>query len=161
MTELEQKTCVDFVPWNGHRDYIHIVSGGGCSSYVGRIGGRQQLSLRRNGCLVHGIAMHEMIHALGYGHMHQHPDRDSKAYISWQNIATGMSVWFEKLDMRYYNNYGTSYDISSVMHYGPYAFSRNGYRTITAYNWADNRVMGQRSYLSSGDVTRIKNMYTC
>ncbi|XP_070490773.1 hatching enzyme 1.2-like [Chironomus tepperi] len=161
MNEISTKTCVSFIPRSTQTDYIRIFSGDGCWSYVGRIGGKQDLSLKRSGCMVHGIAMHEMIHALGYGHMHQHYQRDSRVRINYGNIQSGMDVWFKTLDPASWNNYGTSYDISSVMHYGPYSFSRNGQMTIQAYSSTDQKVMGQRSYLSSGDVARIKNMYAC
>jgi len=161
MNEISSKTCVSFVPRSSQNDYIRFFSGDGCWSYIGRIGGKQDLSLKRSGCMVHGIAMHEIIHALGYGHMHQHYQRDSKVRINYGNIQSGLEVWFQTLDPASWNNYGTSYDVSSVMHYGPYSFSRNGQMTIQAYSSADQRVMGQRSYLSSGDVARIKNMYAC
>ena len=53
-----------FVPRTNQRDYIHIHKGSGCSSSVGRVGGRQQVSLGR-GCVYKGIVQHELMHALG------------------------------------------------------------------------------------------------
>ena len=42
--QYASKTCVRFVPRTNQEDFIHIVSNGGCSSYVGRIGGAQKVS---------------------------------------------------------------------------------------------------------------------
>ena len=48
------------------------------------------------------------------------------------------------------------YDYGSIMHYGPYAFSKNGRKTITAKN---DQTIGQRQGLSYGDVEQAKAMY--
>ena len=45
--------------------------------------------------------------------------------------SSGMELNFNKYDADYITNFGVPYDYDSVMHYGPYAFSRNGNRTIT------------------------------
>jgi hypothetical protein len=97
-------------------------------------------------------------HALGYHHMHQHVDRDSKIRINWGNIVRGMESNFIKLQGK--SNYGTPYDISSIMHYEPHAFSVNGRNTIEALNPADQGKIGGTK-LTSGDIARINNMYKC
>jgi hypothetical protein len=71
MNDIESKTCVRFVARSSQTDYVRIFSGSGCYSYIGRIGGSQDVSLQRSGCIYHGTIMHELIHALGYGHMQQ------------------------------------------------------------------------------------------
>ena len=53
------------MPRRSERDYIHIVRKDGCSSWVGRYGGRQALSLGK-GCAANvGIPIHELMHAIG------------------------------------------------------------------------------------------------
>ena len=91
--------------------------------------------------------------------MQNHVDRDSRVYINWGNIQAGREYNFYKVNPALFGNYGTSYDVGSVMHYGPYSFSSNGRQTITALYSSEASVMGQRTRLSDGDIQRIKNMY--
>ena len=50
---------------SNENDYVRIIKDSGCYSYVGRIGGAQDLSLD-NGCLYDiGTSMHEFMHAIG------------------------------------------------------------------------------------------------
>lgn len=62
MDDIEQHTCVRFVERTYQEDYVHIMSGEGCSSHMGKIGDVQELSLDRDGCFARGIIMHELIH---------------------------------------------------------------------------------------------------
>lgn len=42
--------------------------------------------LQPEGCLRHGVIIHEFLHALGFYHQHSVPDRDEYVDILWQNI---------------------------------------------------------------------------
>ena len=48
MEEIELNICIKFVPRTSENDFIHIWSGGDCSSAVGRQGGQQLVSLTTN-----------------------------------------------------------------------------------------------------------------
>lgn len=65
LQEIQSKSCVRFVARTTQPDYIEIINNGGCYSFLGRLGGKQELSLSRNGCVSKGTVMHEFIHALG------------------------------------------------------------------------------------------------
>lgn len=116
MNEIQSRLCIRFVQRTTQTDFIEIISGSGCSSVVGRRGGRQELSLNSNGCLSKGTIQHELIHALGFTHMQSHTDRDNYVRILYENIPGGTSNNnFFKYDRNYINNLNTPYDFESVM----------------------------------------------
>ena len=116
MIEMQTRLCVRFVPRSNQIDFIEIINGSGCSSAVGRSGGRQQLSLNRLGCLRKGTIQHEFIHALGFVHMQSHTDRDNFVRIIYANIPGGTSNNnFFSYNSNTINNFNTPYDYESVM----------------------------------------------
>ncbi|KXJ21994.1 Zinc metalloproteinase nas-30 [Exaiptasia diaphana] len=84
-------TCVRFKPRTNERNYAHFYIGGGCSSYVGPVGGRQMISLAR-GCWQQSIVSHEIGHCLGFYHEQSRPDRDNYVEIIWANIPQGTTA---------------------------------------------------------------------
>uniref|UniRef100_A0A8C2AI17 Nephrosin n=1 Tax=Cyprinus carpio TaxID=7962 RepID=A0A8C2AI17_CYPCA len=58
-------SCIRFVPHEGQRHFLYIMSDSGCYSYLGRQGGGQVVSLQRHGCVYHRTVQHELLHALG------------------------------------------------------------------------------------------------
>uniref|UniRef100_A0A8B9R0Y3 Metalloendopeptidase n=1 Tax=Anas platyrhynchos TaxID=8839 RepID=A0A8B9R0Y3_ANAPL len=156
--DLARLTCVRFVPRSHQRDFIIIAPMGGCFSSVGRVGGPQLLSLAPP-CLQggKGVALHELLHAVGFGHEHSRPDRDAFISIAWSHVLPGFEGNFMKSRSA---NTLVGYDYSSVLHYGRYAFSRGAEPTITPLR--DPRaVLGQRRGLSASDVARVKRLYGC
>jgi len=133
--ELHQILCIDVGIWpqdsNPTGDYVEIIrgaSGSGCWSYVGRIGGRQDLNLQQDGCIYKYVVQHEMIHALGYFHEQSRADRDAHVNILWNNIQEGLAYAFEIEPNT--DTFNVPYDTSSIMHYASDAFSNNGQPTI-------------------------------
>ena len=53
MKSYHDKTCIRFIPRTSESDYIHLVKGSGCSSSIGREGGRQAVTLG-SGCVFSG-----------------------------------------------------------------------------------------------------------
>ncbi|XP_071502855.1 zinc metalloproteinase nas-6-like [Diadema antillarum] len=152
-------TCIRFVQRTNQRDYVEVFPGNGCYSLVGRVGGRQQLSLGV-GCTTNlGTIIHEFMHAIGFQHEQTRADRDSFVYIYTQNIIRGLEYNFDKYDLTRINHLGTSYDYFSVMHYHMTAFSANGQPTIVA---RDQRVrLDYRSDFSNVDIDEINILYEC
>uniref|UniRef100_A0A8C1QHK9 Peptidase M12A domain-containing protein n=1 Tax=Cyprinus carpio TaxID=7962 RepID=A0A8C1QHK9_CYPCA len=116
------------------------------------------VSLYRQGCVYHGIAQHELSHALGFYHEQTRSDRDQYVRINWKNISPDMAYNFQNQKT---NNQNTPYDYGSVMHYGKTAFSiQPGLETITST--PDKTVeIGQRQGMSNIDILRINKLYGC
>ena len=94
------------------------------------------------------------IHIIGYMHEQSRSDRDRYVRINSENIENNAKGNFQKC--RRCNNQRLPYDTESVMHYGSYAFSKNGKPTITV---KDGSSIGQRNGFSSLDLEGINQMY--
>lgn len=115
-------------------DYIEFLKDSnlkGCGqSRVGRKGGKQDLKLR---CVSQGTILHEVLHALGFWHEQSRDDRDTWVSIDWKNIRAGQEHNFAERDTV---DFGSAYDLKSIMHYSAKAFGKtisscsNGYINV-------------------------------
>ena len=141
--------------------YVRVIKGTGCWSYVGEVAPYldttyQDLSLG-DGCVHHGIIQHEFLHALGFWHEHSRSDRDSYVQINWDNIDEEYADNFDLEEGDGLSNLETDYDYGSVMHYGAYAFSKNGEKTIDSFG----NDIGQREQASDEDIFNVQLLYQC
>ncbi|ODN00313.1 Zinc metalloproteinase nas-7 [Orchesella cincta] len=154
--------CVKFGIWpdgsNPSGDYVHIKKAVGCWSAVGRQGGVQELSLQSPECMSMRTILHELIHALGFSHEQNRPDRDEFVTVMWQNIQSGKEHNFIKRNSKEVRTFGVSYDQRSIMHYSSRSFSSNGKPTIIAKNGGK---VGSLKDLRKSDIKKLKRMYNC
>lgn len=159
MNEIESKTCIKFNKRQKEDDFIEMYSGIGCHSFVGKLRGQQRLSLMKSGCLVHGIIIHELLHALGLVHTQSSPDRDKFVKIKYENILDGKAQNFRKYSSQIVSNFNSPYDFDSIMHYNRRTFSKNGHDTIETLDPKNMKRIGQRRNMSARDAALIRNMY--
>ncbi|XP_074663007.1 uncharacterized protein LOC141915394 [Tubulanus polymorphus] len=162
MADYEKYTCVQFKEADDNdKSKIVIQNGAGCSSYVGMTGRESQAVNLAKGCRVKGVIMHELGHALGFQHEQTRPDRDEYVTIHKENISPTMTFNFKKYSWTTIKDFSVPYDYRSIMHYGQYAFSTNGQRTIVAMDKKYQDIMGNREGLSFSDIKLVNLMYKC
>lgn len=109
------------------------------------------------GCMFKGDIMHEVLHALGFIHQHNSPNRDNFITVHLTHILEGKEPNFDKAnDSEVVDD--EEYDFRSVMHYGTHDFTWVGEPTITTIN---GEKIGQRKELSEIDISKINKMYNC
>lgn len=169
MKMLENVTCIRFVNRTDERDYVTITGDADlCSSMVGRRRGEQIIKLGQNnkpigrGCFKITSIMHEIIHTLGFYHLHIGPDRDKHVKIVWENVdperkhKLKIQAGYDEL-----TDFDVGFDVDSIMLYKERAFSVNGHRTIKTIDKKLRNRIGQRERISDGDILRINRMYKC
>lgn len=153
ISHWEQNTPIRFVRRTTQTDYVLFKYGSGCSSAVGKIGGKQNITLA-NGC-TEGTVIHEIGHAVGLWHEQSRGDRDQFINIISSNIIPGYEHNFQK------RTYGTHtfspFDFGSIMMYHPKSFSKNGQPTITLKN--GNTYSVNQSVLSPQDIEGVRHIY--
>lgn len=135
---------------------------GGCNSFVGRIGGEQPINLSPNCSL--GNVIHEIGHAIGFGHEHMRSDRGRYVAVLFSNIDDSFEGNFQINTLRYKDQ--GEYCYGSIFHYPRLAFSTNNKDTIVpikivkgAAVAAPEIKIGQRDGLAPCDIAVANAMY--
>nr|XP_022335713.1 low choriolytic enzyme-like [Crassostrea virginica] len=160
IADWNRETCLNFQPRNGEPSAVRFQNGQGCSSFVGRTGNVQPISLAR-GCRIKRIVIHEMGHAIGFNHEQSRDDRDRFVRIRTENIPQPLLFNFQRLPSSQVNSFGVPYDYRSVMHYGARDFSTNGQITVETLDTNFQNIIGRSPGLSFRDIRLANAMYNC
>jgi hypothetical protein len=161
MKIIENSTCVKFIEHKNEKDFMTITGNSyHCGTKVGRRGGEQILSILDNGnCFKTPAILHELLHVLGFHHMHLSRNRDEFIKIVWKNIKP--EKWRKFRVRENLQDLNVEYDYESIMHYTEYAHSKNGRKTMIPLKNIDGVAIGQRESLSEKDILKIKRLYDC
>jgi Astacin (Peptidase family M12A) len=162
MKIVENSTCIKFINHTNEKDFVRITGNSyHCGTKIGKRGGEQILSiLDKDTCFRTVSIIHELMHIIGFHHMHLSANRDEFIQIIWENVIPEK---FKKFRIKgNLQDVGTSYDYGSVMHYSQYAYSKNGRKTIIPLKQVEEGLlMGQRETLSKKDILSINRLYDC
>ena len=149
---------IQFVARGSQADYVNFDfdstnTNGICESSVGHVGGEQSVTGAYTCSL--GTLLHEMGHVVGLFHEHSRSDRNSFVSFSYANVIKGSLDNFSQLADNDQNL--TLYDYGSIMHYIPYAFSRNGGPTLESIppGIPLSNIVGY----TASDIDGIKRLY--
>lgn len=154
----EKTSAVKFVARGSQADYLTFTPAPAsdlCASPIGKYSGQQFIYLGEL-CSM-GNAIHEIGHTLGLYHEQSREDRDKYIDVHFENIDSESAenfdrVYFQAQDL-------STYNFGSIMHYGPFAFSKNGNPTITKKD-GTTESFGQRAGLNAGDIASIGKLYS-
>lgn len=159
MRILEEEHNLSFVELASSKGYVYFINGSGCSSYIGRTGYRQDITLGSRNCGL-GSTIHEILHAVGFWHEQSRADRNNYVKVLYENIQSGAEHNFALVTAYSYVpsvSLTEAYDFNSVMNYSSLAFSKNGQPTLVKLDgstWTPNR-----AGLSPGDKEGIDKLY--
>jgi len=173
MSEIESKTCIKFfripdnvklkeTPWvrfYEEKNYTYP-EGLNCMSVGGSLFPGQDLMLGKD-CMTHSMILHELLHALGFLHEHQRPDRDDYLNVNLTGIPDYLHRQFEKIS--YMPTNLRKFDYESVLLYGPFD-GLSGVKDRPVLTRKDGQRMLDRNDkpgLSKGDVDMINKHYNC
>lgn len=147
-------TGLHFVRRTDQVDYINFTNGSVNSSALGRVGGKQNVTIKDWNW---SVVAHEVGHAIGLQHEHQRADRDDYVEIRLENVQPGRESQFE---VRAGLVRGP-YDFDSIMHYWEKAWSTNGQPTIVALppNEDEQGTMGRAFRPSGNDIATVVSFY--
>ncbi|XP_050404770.2 protein SpAN [Patella vulgata] len=161
MRVWEAATCIRFrQAVDTDKNVVTIINGPGCSSHVGMIGGKQDLTLHIN-CRKKAIVVHELGHAIGMIHEHQRPDRAEFVSLNKQNAMPGTEADFQMYSWDVIDSIGIKYDYRSIMHYGGTAFAKDNGVTIKTRDPRYQDIIGKATTISQADIETVSGMYEC
>ncbi|CAG5097508.1 Oidioi.mRNA.OKI2018_I69.XSR.g15107.t1.cds [Oikopleura dioica] len=143
-----------------YEEKIRIIDGNGCWSYIGMTGDNPQDISLGTLCHTRGLALHEFLHALGFDHEQNRPDRDEHIEVHWENIAPTKKWNFQILGDGDWENTGSPYDFLSVMHYSSANFAAGSKPTMTRRDNGE-AVRAQRNRPSTLDISQVCHIYGC
>lgn len=170
MAFIESVSNIEFIEFRSedellksYKDGLHIQPPlnpfAGNSSYVGRQGGIQDLTLVDSSADL--VIEHEILHSLGFEHEHTRPDRDEYIIVNYDNIPINPNLK-RQFDIK--ENGSTPcgpYDVKSAMQYSSFtgASSIAKKDSLPAITTIEGELIPMPNGLSQGDIEALNILY--
>ncbi|OXU28063.1 hypothetical protein TSAR_006835 [Trichomalopsis sarcophagae] len=167
MEMFNNKTCIRFRDYEEKRDreYLLIENNGTefCYTKPGRPTARENHVSIANFpdlCVFDPpMAMHELMHVLGFPDEQQYPGRDTWVTIYWDNLKPEAKRHYLQLNRPNVTDYATPYDYHSVMHLSDERYSLNVEQPTIKAKIFGVLVGSPYNNLSFQDVDKINTLY--
>lgn len=166
MQEIEMSTysngqpCVMYVPRSSEDDYVHIswTNDTHGSASVGRIGGRQDITVDSTSRRGHDDNLFSLMVTLGLVPEIMRTDRNTYININITNVAT--TEPFRILTGEGSSTFGQPFDYESILLQTPYTYALDATYPVTSAT-EPGHVLGQSVSLTTGDATLLQQAYGC
>ena len=169
-TRIGTRNCITFKKQTTEDNFLKIKNEVGCHSWIGKLKDKKSQTLSLDlridiksglSCMNQATIAHELVHALGFDHEHNRPDRDDWVQIDFNNVRENReNSDFKILDSKKFYNLSTPYDYKSIMHYHSFAHAINeSLPTIRAIKAPFEIEINEN--LSNIDVEEIRTLYNC
>ena len=155
---MQKKTNIIFKKRSLENDYIYFSkTENNCFSQIGRVGGKQIIGLAE-GCSKVKI-IHEIIHALGFFHEQNRPDRDKYIKVLYENINEEMWTQFDKFTEWHHEDPPFEFSFNTLMLY-----NSDYFRIEDTHDYSMVTVQGDPFFfnhtgLTEVDIKRINTLY--
>jgi len=176
MDQIEQGTCVRFVPRGFNPYYVHIARECTCGSRSCAFNGayanvgpgplpglpsrlRILTCLSPNDADAVGIVTHELLHNMGLLHTHTRADRDEYVRVNYLNVLPDKWIDYAWNPLQF--PLGTDYDCDSIMHYRDTSFNIGSSKTLEAVDPGRCRLRSRSPTPTRADRRLINTLYNC
>lgn len=160
IARYHKDTCIRFeeVPLGYEKMHIAFKASRYCSSPVGRRYYDENTPVTTQKYCTTTLMQHELLHTLGFNHEQSRPDRDAYVEIVEENIKEYFKWNFRKEKRRSVRDLNSEYDLTSILHYKAYAFTKNWKKTIVSRSGAP---LGRGNDLTEKDLYELRTLYNC
>lgn len=160
IARYHKQTCIRFeeVPLGYEKIHVLFLQSHHCTSPIGRRPYDENTPVTTHPRCTIPMMEHELLHVLGFSHEQSRPDRDAYVQIVEENIKRVAKWNFRKQKRSEVIDLNSEYDLTSILHYGQYAFTKNRKATIISRSGAR---LGRGPGLTKKDLYELNALYNC
>ncbi|MDD9951492.1 MAG: M12 family metallopeptidase [Zetaproteobacteria bacterium] len=155
---FHEHTVIRLVACDDDPNYVTFTAGEHpykCYSFLGMQGGEQAIVLGSS-CTT-GNVIHEIMHALGFGHTHSREDRDEYVEMFWHHIPSTEKLQYQKFPATMTNPANLDFDFDSVLMYPDHLAGNPHVKVMRRRDGKPFQT--NRTQLSASDIAQVNFVY--